>query len=327
MRILVLHDRIDGEVRADEADVLVQRDVVCAALRALGHETSSHGCGLDLQDVADHLHAVQPDLVFNLVESIARTGRLIHLVPGVLDALHVRYTGAPAEAIFLSSSKQLGKRWLAASGLRTAESWTLADLRRPGARATGRVIVKSLWEHGSVGMDHDCVFEVDSAAQLAFEMERRLPALGGDAIAERYVDGREFNLSVLAGPEGPEVLPPAEIEFVDWATDRPRIVDWRAKWDEQSPEYQGTPRRFEFPTEDGALLAELRTMALQSWHAFALRGWARVDFRVDADGRPFVLEVNTNPCLSPDASFAAALARAGISFERAIARIVVDALR
>ncbi len=94
MRILVLHDRIDGEVRAAEADVLVQRDVVCAALRALGHHTSSHGCGLDLQDVADHLHAVRPDLVFNLVESIARTGRLIHLVPGVLDALHVRYTGA-----------------------------------------------------------------------------------------------------------------------------------------------------------------------------------------------------------------------------------------
>ena len=86
-----------------------------------------------------------------------------------------------------------------------------------------------------------------------------------------------------------------------------------------------TVRRFDFPAQDGALLAELRRVAAQCWNAFGLRGYARVDFRVDAENRPFVLEVNANPCLSPDAGFAAAAARAGLSYLQVVERILCDA--
>jgi D-alanine-D-alanine ligase len=138
------------------------------------------------------------------------------------------------------------------------------------------------------------------------------------------VDGREFNLSVLAGKNGPEVLPPAEIIFEGYTPDMPKIVDYRAKWDETAYAYHHTPRTFDFTSEDYPLLETLKKLALQCWKCFNLSGYARVDFRVDTGGAPWVLEVNANPCLSPDAGFAAALERAGISFEAAVERILSD---
>jgi D-alanine-D-alanine ligase len=141
------------------------------------------------------------------------------------------------------------------------------------------------------------------------------------------VDGREFNLSVLGrGGAGAEVLPPAEIRFVDFPRGKPRMVGYKAKWDEGSRESCCTPRSFDFPAEDAPLLADLAAAATRCWNLFGLRGHARVDFRVDGAGVPWVLEVNANPCLSSDAGFAAAAARSGLSQRDAIGRIVADTL-
>jgi D-alanine-D-alanine ligase len=133
-------------------------------------------------------------------------------------------------------------------------------------------------------------------------------------------------LSILAGPQGPQVLPPAEIIFEGYDADQPRIVGYRAKWDVDSEEFRQTPRSFDFGPDDRPLLAELQALALQCWQLFGLRGYARVDFRVDDHGRPWILEINANPCLSPDAGFAAALARAGIVFSRAVKWIITDGI-
>lgn len=327
MRVTILHDHVEADSRADELDVLVQRDAVIGALRTLGHHVEAFGCGLNLEAVRDELRQSRPDLVFNLVESMQRSGRLIHVVPSLLDTLGIRYTGAGADAIYLTSHKRLGKRWLAALELPVAIDWQPGEPWPAEISRGARWIVKSVWEHGSVGMNHDSVVTAGDAATLAAALRARQTAVGGEALAEQFIDGREFNLALLADREGVQVLPPAEIEFVQWRDDAPRIVDWRAKWDEQSHEYNNTPRRFDFPASDAPLLRELEQLARTAWAAFRLRGWARVDFRVHPQRGPIVLEVNTNPCLSPDAGFAAALARAGTDLTAAIERIVADALR
>src|SRR5690606_34390114 len=95
-------------------------------------------------------------------------------------------------------------------------------------------------------------------------------------------------------------------------------------WDEESFEFGNTPRRFDFPSGDQSLLRRLARLARQCWRLFGLRGYARVDFRVDRSGEPWILEINANPCLSPDAGFAAALAQAGIPFDSAVDRILSD---
>ena len=117
-------------------------------------------------------------------------------------------------------------------------------------------------------------------------------------------------------------MPPAEIRFDAFEAGKRRIVDYRAKWDEASFEYHHTPRSFEHPPADAPLIDQLMQLSLDSWRAFDLKGYARVDFRVDTDGRPWVLEVNANPCLSPDAGFAAAAVQSGLTYEALIEQII-----
>ena len=147
-----------------------------------------------------------------------------------------------------------------------------------------------------------------------------------NCFAELYIDGREFNLSLLAGNTGPEVLPPAEILFHDYPPDMAKVVDYRSKWVEDSFEYLHTPRSFDFSKKDEPLIQRLKDMAIHCWNIFGLRGYARVDFRVDENSQPWILEVNTNPCLSPDGGFSAAVEQAGLTFNQAIERIVQDAI-
>jgi D-alanine-D-alanine ligase len=168
---------------------------------------------------------------------------------------------------------------------------------------------------------------VVAAADARRELAARAARFGGSWFVERYVDGREFNLSVLDGPNGPEVLRAAEILFLDFPAERPRIVDYEAKWITGGFAYHRTPRRFLSGTKKNEpLAAGLRDLALRCWSVFGLSGYARVDFRVDHDGHPFVLEVNGNPCLSPDGGFMAAAAHAGLGFDDVIVRIVEAAL-
>jgi D-alanine-D-alanine ligase len=162
---------------------------------------------------------------------------------------------------------------------------------------------------------------------LRREIAQRQKTWSREFFAERYIDGREFNLSVIAEDSGPRVLPPAEIQFVEYPEGKHRVVGYRAKWDEASFEYQHTQRCFSFPAGDRPLLDRIIALAQQCWHAFGLRGYARVDFRIDTEGNPFVLEVNANPCIAPDSGFVAAADRAGIDFTRAIERILKDALK
>jgi D-alanine-D-alanine ligase len=325
--IALLFGRVDADAPEDEKDVLVQVRTVERALQSLGYATEEVALTLDLRDAAKRLRSLSPALVFNLAESIEGKGSLIHLAPSLLESLDIPYTGAPAEAIFLTSHKLLGKRMLAPAGIDTP-AWTTAETALGSRLALEPpFIVKSVWEHASIGMADSAV--ASTVEELRAEIRRRMAREGSDHLfVERYVEGREFNLALLAMDGGlPQGLPPAEIRFLGYPQEKPRFVGYNAKWDESSFEYRSTPRSFDFGSEDAPLLADLARLSAKCWEIFGLRGYARVDFRVDAGGRPWVLEVNTNPCLSPDAGFMAAAGRAGLSGDDVVRRIVEDSWR
>jgi D-alanine-D-alanine ligase len=329
MRIALVHNEVGADDAPDERDVLVQAETVTSALTALDHEVTSLGCTLDLADMDRKLSDLGPQLIFNLVESLGGYGSLIHLFPALLEARQLPYTGSDAETIRLTSNKIAAKRRMRHAGLPTPD-WidSQANLRVVNPKKSENRkswIIKSLWEHASVGLDENSIIETDSVSELQMEMAKRSPVLGGSCFAEEFIPGREFNLSLLAGKEGPHVLPPAEISFEGFNPAKPRIVDYRAKWEEDSFEYQNTPRQFDFSSRDASLIGELEKLARRCWHVFGLRGYARVDFRVDSENKPWILEINANPCLSPDAGFAAALARAKIGFSEAVKAIIADA--
>jgi D-alanine-D-alanine ligase len=342
MRIVVLHNDVSTDISPSDLDVLNQRDAVVAALRHLGHEAEAWSCTLDLSGTKTLLETQRPDVVFNLVESLGGTDRLMSAAPLLFDALQLPYTGVPTRALLITNGKLTTKQCLRQAGLPTAPWFTAQTALWQGlpwpdtsgsttdsGTHTARLaplIVKAIWEHASFHMDDGAIVSPMTNAELAEVLRSRERTTGQPHFAEPYVEGREFNLSLLASDVGPDVLPPAEIDFGDFPPDKPRIVGYQAKWDDDSFEYHHTPRQFEFPSTDCALLAELSRLAADCWHRFGLRGYARVDFRVDRDGRPWILEVNSNPCLSLDAGFAAALRRAGITYEQAMSRIILDAL-
>jgi len=326
MKVAILHERLPPEARPDELDVLVQAKAVAEALTRLGHQPVFADFSLDLAGVMESLRDLHPDLVFNLVESAGGQGRLVYLAPATLDALGLPYTGARTEAMFLTSNKLVTKRILQLHHLPTP-SWFCSRMAGDNGRpVNGRYIIKSVWEEASVGLDESSVVRAGDLRALQEEIHRRTDALGGEAFAEAFIDGREFNLSLLSDADGPQVLPPAETRFVDYGPDKPKIVGYRAKWEEESFEYRHTLRRFDFADSDRPLLSELTSLARLCWQALGLDGYARVDFRVDQTDRPWVLEVNANPCLSPDAGFMAAAERAGLSYEDVVQRLLAHAV-
>jgi D-alanine-D-alanine ligase len=327
MKILVLHDELSPDARPDELDTLVQANLVTHALRELGHEPVRLGFTLNLKRMVEAIGESHPDCVFNLVESVAGQGRLIHLATALLDSLSLPYTGGGNEAMFVTSCKTMCKQMLAAAGVPTPRWFTPAMLDAHVGPMTGRYILKSVWEEASVGLEDDSVQDFDSPTKLRDELLARRDRLGGQAFAESYIEGREFNLSMLCDGASARVLPPAEIQFVGYAADKPKIVGYSAKWRDDTHEYHNTPRTFDFADADRALLSDLIRIAERCWLLLGLRGYARVDFRVDNSGRPWVLEINSNPCLSPDAGFMAAVGRAGLTFNEVVRRLIEDAKR
>lgn len=324
MRVLILHDRPAPDGGADDQDTIVQVRTVRAALRELGHQASAAPFSPHPPDLAAALDAARPDAVFNLVEGNGRGGHTIHHAPALLEDAGIPFTGAGAEAMALSSNKLFAKAVLTAHDVATPPWRTGCGADAPAD--TGRWIVKSVWEHASIGLDEDCVLDAPGAAALRAALARCAPAMGGECFAEGYVAGREFNIALLEDAAGPRLLPSAEMRFEgDWGG-RPRIVGYKAKWDETAPEYAATRRSFAFGAADGALLAALGDAALACWHAFGLGGYARVDFRVGPDGQPLVIDVNANPCLSPDGGFRAALERGGTPLPDAVEAILRAAL-
>lgn len=141
---------------------------------------------------------------------------------------------------------------------------------------------------------------------------------------EEYIDGREFNVSLLSSGAGMEVLPPAEMVFSKYFDDKPKIVGYKAKWDEQSEEYKQTNRSFATLANDEPLKDKIVSVCLETWDAFKLKGYVRIDFRMDASDNLYILEVNGNPCISPDSGFVAAIQEAGYTTEEMVRRILED---
>jgi D-alanine-D-alanine ligase len=328
MKIAVAHNAVPENARPDERDVDLQVEAVCQTLVELGHEPYRLPCTLDLQKAKDALISCNPHMVFNLVESMDGKDRLIHLFPSLLDTMNIPYTGSSSTAIFMTSNKILAKRRMASLGLKTpaflsgATSLIENKESQVASAPEEKWLLKSAWEHASIGLDEDELITNRSMSEInAMVLEKSLET-GKEWFAEQYIDGREFNVSLLAGPDGPVVLPPAEIIFSGYPENKPKIVGYRAKWAPDSFEYQNTTRTFDFAKKDKRLLVKLKEFALLCWEGFELQGYARVDFRVDSKGRPYILEINANPCLSPDAGFAAALQQSGTSFTQGIQAMV-----
>lgn len=319
MKVVIVYNEPGEGATADELDVLDEVQLVSDCLVELGHQPLRLGVDLNLSNAFQFLKSENPDLVFNLAESIENHGALVHFVPALLDVLNIPYTGNPTVPIFITAGKHLTKMQLQAAGIPVTPTYKPQDVRnlRPG-----KYIVKPVWEEGSLGLDEDSVFEVP------LNNPEKIQKLSPEKyFVEPFISGREFNVSMLAKPGGVEVLAVAEILFVDYPDDKPQVLGFRSKWETDSFEYTHTVRTYDLGENGDKIAGKLANISEKCWETLGLRGYARVDFRMDHDGNPWVLEVNANPCISPDSGYYAACQRVGISFTQAVERIINDTLK
>jgi D-alanine-D-alanine ligase len=315
MKILVLHSDVAPAAPPEEQDTLVAAEAVRAALAARGHDVAKHayapGKGVSLP---------RPDMVFNLVEGVDGKGEGAPQAPRDLARMGLRFTGVSAAAMAITNDKPLTKRMLRDAGLATPD-WCMGPSW--DGLTGGKWIVKSMMEDASLDLDDGCVVE---AAEVPARAAASFSRHGGRWFAEEFIEGREFNIAVLGKHGVPRILPMAEMRFDNWPQGKPRIVGYEAKWEEDSAGWRQTVRAFGVERNEPELAAEIRDACEKVWEIFGLSGFARVDFRVDAAGTPFILEINANPCISPDAGFAAAAAEAGMAYDDLIEELVRVAL-
>jgi D-alanine-D-alanine ligase len=323
--VLICHSNIPVDAPADELDVMDQVDWFISGLKELNMDYTVMPFTLDLPSALSTGDIKKHQFIINLVETINGDGRMIHLAPSLFEHYNLRFTGCSSQAIYTTSNKILAKKIMRIHGISTPP-WIEAgeNLKNRNGSCT-RYLIKSLWEHASAGMDEHRLELPGDYTKLREELERKNEG-GKEFFAEQYIHGREFSISVLETPSGALTLPPSEILFIDYPADKPRIVGYRAKWDKGSFEYRNTVRSFDMIQTDAPLYAKLEKISMRLWNIFRLNGYARIDFRVDEKGIPWVLEINGNPCISGDSGFVAAAERAGIP-HRDIVKFITGSLR
>ena len=320
MKITVLTYLDDGE-NSKEYDPVVRQ--VARTLRKLGHRVSVLGVHGDVKRLIAGLSRRKPALVFNLMEMFGDNVFGDIPVTGLLDLLGVDYTGSGPGELYLSQDKGLTKRLLAFEEIlyprfavfsRETGFETGGNLRMP-------LFVKPLRSDASLGIGGKSLVQdwtglIDRVSAIRKELDDA-------ALAEEFIDGREFYVGVI-GNSQPKALPPVEIDFTGFPEGVPKVMDSKAKWDERSKEYKGTRSVMaQLPDE---LRARLQKVAVDAYRALRVRDYGRVDLRLTDTGDIYVLEVNASCYLEKDSEFAMAAGAAGLDYPRLIERIVDLAL-
>ncbi len=266
------------------------------------------------------------DVVFNLYEGTATWGNAEAYVTGILEMLRVPFTGSPLQPIMLARSKSLTKQLLIGSGIPTARFIALeGDAPVPENTLGWPVIVKPGREDASVGIDQGSV--VTTQAQLEERVAYVRRSYGPSVLFEQFLIGREFHVAVWEQDGVARVLPFSEIFFheVEGPDALWPIVSFDAKWREDSRDYRATPVVNPAIVEND-LARRVSDMAVAAFQMLGCRDYARIDFRIVGE-TPYVLEVNPNPCISPLAGVAEALASAQIPFAEFVLSLLRFALR
>lgn len=317
-----MHSPVMPNAPPDDLETLAQVDAVTGALTRCGHSVASAPFHSDRERLAEAIWNARPALLFNLVESFWGRSAFAPFALEIMERTGLPVTGAGSLCMSNTGDKLHAKSVLTHAGLPTP-SWAEWPFGHD-LGADKKWIVKCADEDASLGLDDEAVV-VGRAAVLS-RADYCTERYGGRWFAEEFIEGREFNVGLLERAGTPEVLPIAEMRFEHWNPKRHKFVGYDAKWKEDHQDFANTVRSFDWSEKEPALRDTLTKLSGRCWDLFGCRGYARVDFRVDENGKPYILEVNANPSLEPGAGFATAANQAGLSYDKLIEHICHIAL-
>jgi D-alanine-D-alanine ligase len=307
---------------ASRVEVELVAKNVARSLDEAGYEAHRVPVDGDLAGLRGQLAELDPACAFNLCESLVGDARLESAVPLVLELLGIPFTGSPPEVLSFALRKDRVKQRLEAAGIPAPQGRVLVKPDDP-CDLPFPLIAKPVREDGSVGIWPTSV--VHDADGLRRAVDAVITTFRQPCLVEQFIDGREFNVALLGHPTA-RVLPLSEIEFGGLPEGTPRIVSYDAKWKTGSVDDLGTTPVLH-PTLPPALAARVRRVATDAFRAVGVRDYGRVDVRLAANGTPYVVDVNPNCDLSPNAGMVRAAAAVGIDYGALAGLLVRYALR
>jgi D-alanine-D-alanine ligase len=301
-----------------QESVLSRLQAVQQALVSFGYAVQALEARGDLTVLLRRIRTAKADLVFNLCEEFLGRTRLEMNIAALLELLDIPFTGSSALTLGLSQDKGKTKSILAHGGIPTpaycvwqpGKERLLSGLRFP-------LIIKPLLEDASLGIDNDAYIPDEKTLK---QQVQKVHQGYGQVLVEEYIEGRELNVSIL-GNKKPQVLPISEIDFSSMPPGLPRICSYAAKWVENSREFSSTVPRC--PTSLPVKVEEeVKRVSLEAYRMMDCQDYARVDIRLSAEGIPYVLEINANPDISPDAGMTRSAKTAGYTYPEFIALMV-----
>jgi D-alanine-D-alanine ligase len=292
---------------------------VVTHLRARGHELMLIEVHDDLTPIRQALDEFKPKIAFNLLEAFADVVVFDQNVVSYLELLRVPYTGCNPRGLTLARDKGLARKLLAYHRIPFPDFSVVAVGRKPvlPRRLSYPLIVKSLTYEASAGISQASV--VANEEQLTKRVRFIHETLYTPAIVERYIDGRELYVGVL-GNHRLQVFPVWEMSFDKMQGDNWRIATERVKWNVGYQERHGIDTaEADLPA---GLAGTLQHLAKRTYRALELSGYARIDFRLDANGLPYVIEANPNPQLAEEEDFAQSAVKAGVAYPTLLERIM-----
>lgn len=290
------------------------------AMRRTGYRVTVVPLVRDLMAFQRRLRTLRPDVVFNQYDDVVHGALYEMRLPAVVRMMGFPVTGSPALAIGLTRYKYMAASLLQGAGIPVPDCTEvlarLSDVNRHAWRFP--LIVQPSQEHAGIGLERDSI--VSTKRALRGKVRRILEKYGQPALAQVFLPGREFNVSIIGGRRL-RVLPLAEVDYSALPPSIPPIMSYAAKWIETTPEYQKTSVVCPALVEP-ELAREISAVSLRAFRAVGAWGYGRVDIRLDAEGHPRVLEVNCNACLDEGLGLARSANRAGIAYPRLLHLII-----
>lgn len=299
------------------------REEIFEALEKLGHEPFYQVLDGNLQCLTS-LAKCGADLVFNLTEAFAGDDTKEMNVAAYMDLLGIRYTGGGPHAHFLAQDKATAKKMFAFHEIKTPFFATAYRGRIEHAHDVSfPLIVKPVWEDGSIGIDAASV--VNSVKELMERVEYIQNEFDSPALIEEYIDGREIYAAILGSYENAQALPLVELDLSKLPEGTPKIASYDVKFEKETQAHKLTKSHL-VSDLDEEMVAKLQETGLAAYQAVKLRDYGRVDMRLTPKGEVYVIEANPNPWLSSKQEFAMAAKASGKSYTDLIGEIVEMAI-
>jgi D-alanine-D-alanine ligase len=330
-RVLVLvHEDLVPPEHANDVDEKTFRERktefdVVSTLRDMGHQARPLGVSSDLGVIRNAIEEFRPHICFNMLEEFHGVALYDQHVVSYLELLRQPYTGCNPRGLTLAHDKALSKKILAYHRIPSPRFKVFPmgrKVRRP-ARLEYPLFVKSLTEDASLGISQASLVHNDEKLEERIRFIHR--SIGTDAIVDQYIDGRELYVGIL-GNQRLQTLPVWELHFTNLPEGTAPIATEKVKWDEKYQDRIGLETGPAKNLGDGVEERILR-LCKRAYRCLGLSGYARMDLRLRADGRPFLIEANPNPQLASDEELADSAEHAGLSYEQLLHKILSLGLR